>query len=122
MSKTILTVDDAAMMRKMICFTLKAVGHEVIEAPNGEEALRTMQDRQIDLVIADVNMPKMDGITLTRKLRALPKYAHTPIVLLTKEDAADKMEEGRAAGATGWIVKPFKQEQLLAAVTKFLSC
>ncbi len=121
MSKTIITVDDAATMRKMISFTLKGAGHEVIEAADGVEALKTLQTRAVDLVITDVNMPNMDGLTLTRSLRALPQFARTPIVLLTTESAPEKKAEGRAAGATGWIVKPFQQEQLLAVVAKILS-
>lgn len=120
MSKTIITVDDAATMRKMIAFTLKGAGHEVLEASDGAEALKTLQARQVDLVITDVNMPNMDGITLTRSLRALPQFARTPIVLLTTESAPEKKAEGKAAGATGWIVKPFQQDQLLAVVSKVL--
>ena len=118
--KTIITVDDAATMRKMISFTLKGAGHDVIEAGDGVEALKTLQMRQVDLVLTDVNMPNMDGITLTRSLRALPQVAHTPIVLLTTESSPEKKAEGKAAGATGWIVKPFQQEQLLAVVSKVL--
>lgn len=121
MSKTIITVDDAATMRKMISFTLKGAGHEVLEASDGVEALKTLQTRAVDLVITDVNMPNMDGLTLTRSLRALPQFARTPIVLLTTESAPEKKAEGKAAGATGWIVKPFQQDQLLAVVAKVLS-
>lgn len=120
MSKTIITVDDAATMRKMISFTLKGAGHEVLEAADGAEALKTLQTRQVDLVITDVNMPNMDGITLTRSLRALPQFSRTPIVLLTTESSPEKKAEGKAAGATGWIVKPFQQDQLLAVVAKVL--
>jgi two-component system chemotaxis response regulator CheY len=120
MSKTIITVDDAATMRKMISFTLKGAGHEVLEAADGVEALKTLQTRAVDMVITDVNMPNMDGLTLTRSLRALPQFARTPIVLLTTESAPEKKAEGKAAGATGWIVKPFQQEQLLAVVAKVL--
>ncbi len=120
MSKTIITVDDAATMRKMISFTLKGAGHEVLEAADGVEALKTLQTRAVDMVITDVNMPNMDGITLTRSLRALPQFARTPIVLLTTESAPERKAEGKAAGATGWIVKPFQQEQLLAVVAKVL--
>lgn len=120
MSKTIMTVDDAATMRKMIAFTLKGAGHEVIEAGDGAEALGILKGRSVDLVITDVNMPNMDGITLTRQLRALPPFAKTPIVLLTTESDPAKKTEGKAAGATGWIVKPFQQDQLLAVVSKVL--
>ncbi len=120
MSKRIITVDDAATMRKMVSFTLKGAGHEVLEACDGREALNTLQQRSVDLVITDVNMPVMDGLELTRQLRALPAFARTPIILLTTESDPAKKTLGRAAGATGWIVKPFSQEQLLAVVAKVL--
>ena len=120
MSKRIITVDDAATMRKMVCFTLKGAGHEVLEAADGREALNTLRQRSVDLVITDVNMPNMDGLELTRQLRALPAFARTPIILLTTESDSAKKTQGRAAGATGWIVKPFSQEQLLAVVAKVL--
>src|SRR5689334_5329349 len=121
MGKTILTVDDAATMRKMIAFTIKGAGHEVLEAGDGVEALTLLKTRSADLVITDVNMPNMDGITLTRELRALPGFKATPIILLTTESAPEKKAAGKAAGATGWIVKPFQQEQLLAVVGKVLA-
>jgi len=120
MSKRILTVDDAATMRKMVSFTLKGAGHEVFEASDGREALTAVRTRPVDLVITDVNMPNMDGIELTRQLRTLPAFARTPIILLTTESDPAKKNLGRAAGATGWIVKPFSQEQLLAIVAKVL--
>lgn len=120
MSKTIITVDDAQTMRKMIRFTLQSTGHEIIEAADGAEALNTLKNRPVDLIITDVNMPNMDGIELTRKLRGSPLHARTPIVLLTTEASAEKKNQGRAAGATGWIVKPFNQKQLLDIVTKIL--
>ncbi len=120
MSKRIITVDDAATMRKMVAFTLKGAGHEVVEAGDGCEALALLNQRPVDLVITDVNMPNMDGLELTRQLRALPAFARTPIILLTTESDPAKKLLGRAAGATGWIVKPFNQEQLLAIVAKVL--
>jgi two-component system chemotaxis response regulator CheY len=120
MKKTILTVDDAATMRKMVSFTLKAVGHEIVEAADGVDALTRIQSCSVDLVITDINMPNMNGIELTRRLRALPSFTKTPILLLTTESDPAKKAEGRAAGATGWIVKPFNQEQLLAIVAKVL--
>jgi two-component system chemotaxis response regulator CheY len=119
MGKTILTVDDAATMRKMVSFTLKSAGHETIEAADGAIALSVLQSRSVDLVITDVHMPNMDGIELTRRLRALPSFGKLPIILLTTESDPAKKAEGRAAGATGWIVKPFSQEQLLAIIAKF---
>jgi two-component system chemotaxis response regulator CheY len=118
MPKTILTVDDAATMRKMVSFTLRGAGHEVLEAQDGAIALNVLQSRAVDLVITDVHMPNMNGIELTRQLRALPSFGRTPIILLTTESDPGKKAEGRAAGATGWIVKPFSQEQLLAIVAK----
>lgn len=120
MGKTIITVDDASTMRKMISFTLKGAGHEILEAGDGMEALAALKTRSVDLVITDVNMPNMDGITLTRNLRTLPQFQKTPIILLTTESSPEKKAEGKAAGATGWIVKPFQQEQLLAVVSKVL--
>jgi two-component system chemotaxis response regulator CheY len=120
MGKTILTVDDAMTMRKMVSFTLKSVGHEVLEAHDGANALALLRARSVDLVITDIHMPNMDGIELTRRLRSSPAFARTPILLLTTESDPSKKAEGRAAGATGWIVKPFAQEQLLAIVAKLL--
>jgi two-component system chemotaxis response regulator CheY len=118
MGKTILTVDDARTMRQMVSFTLKGAGHEVLEAQDGAIALNVLQSRSVDLVITDVHMPNMNGIELTRQLRTLPSFGRTPIILLTTESDPGKKAEGRAAGATGWIVKPFSQEQLLAIVAK----
>jgi two-component system chemotaxis response regulator CheY len=120
MGKTILTVDDASTMRKMVSFTLKGAGHEVLEACDGANALAMLRSRPVDLVITDINMPNMNGLELTRQLRALPTFTRTPILLLTTESDPAKKAEGRAAGATGWIVKPFSQEQLLAIVSKVL--
>ena len=120
MGKTILTVDDASTIRKMVSFTLRGAGHEVLESPDGADALVLLRTRSVDLVITDINMPSMDGLELTRRLRATPAMARTPIVLLTTESDPAKKAEGRAAGATGWIVKPFNQEQLLAIVARVL--
>ena len=117
---TILAVDDSASMRQMVSFTLKGAGHDVIEADDGVAALRTAQGKKVDLVVTDVNMPVMDGIALIRELRALPSYRFTPILMLTTESADSKKQEGRAAGATGWIVKPFNPDQLLATIQKVL--
>ena len=120
MAATILTVDDAATIRRMVAYTLKSAGHEVIEAPDGVEALKLLEVRTADVIISDINMPNMDGIEFTRQVRSRPQYARTPIILLTTESDDAKKQAGRAAGATGWIVKPFGQEQLLAIVAKVL--
>jgi two-component system chemotaxis response regulator CheY len=117
---TILTVDDTASMRQMISFTLHSVGHEVIQASDGQEALKVIEGKKIDLVIADINMPNMDGITLLKSLRALADYKFTPILMLTTESQEAKRQQGKVAGATGWIVKPFNPEQLLNVVKKVL--
>ncbi len=117
---TILTVDDTASMRQMISFTLSSVGHEVIQASDGKEALKALQGKKVDLVIADVNMPNMDGITLVKALRTLDDFKFTPILMLTTESQDAKRQEGKIAGATGWIVKPFNPEQLLNVVKKVL--
>lgn len=117
---SILTVDDSASMRQMISFTLKGAGFDVTEASDGVEALKIAKTNAFNLVITDVNMPNMDGITLTRELRTLPNYKFTPILTLTTESGADKKQEGKAAGATGWIVKPFNPDQLLATIKKVL--
>jgi two-component system chemotaxis response regulator CheY len=120
MGKTVLTVDDASTMRKMVSFTLRGAGHDVLEAADGADALAVLRTRAADLIITDINMPNMDGIELTRRLRASTSYSRTPILLLTTESDPGKKAEGRAAGATGWIVKPFNQAQLLAIVAKVL--
>ncbi|EDQ02400.1 response regulator [Shewanella benthica] len=118
--KQILAVDDSASMRQMVCFTLKTAGFDVTEACNGDEALKAAQQSEYDLVISDVNMPIMDGLTLIRNLLTLPNYKFTPLLMLTTESGTEKKQEGRSAGATGWIVKPFNPDQLLATVRKVL--
>lgn len=117
---TILAVDDSASMRQMVVMTLKGAGYDVVEAVDGVAALQLAKSKAFNLVLTDVNMPKMDGITLTRELRALPAYKFTPILTLTTESAAEKKQEGKAAGATGWIVKPFNPEQLISTVKRVL--
>lgn len=117
---TILIVDDSASMRQMVEFTLKEAGHQVLVAEDGVMALNLAKGAASDLVITDINMPNMDGITLIRELRALPAYKFTPILTLTTESTTDKKMEGKDAGATGWIVKPFNPEKLLATVSKVL--
>lgn len=116
----ILAVDDSTSMRQMVVFTLKGAGHDVTEAGDGMQALQLAKGKQFDLVLTDVNMPRMDGITLIKELRALPNYKFTPILTLTTESGADKKTQGKAAGATGWIVKPFNPDQLLATIKRVL--
>lgn len=117
---TILAVDDSNSMRQMVSFTLKQAGHDVTEAADGVEALELAKKSSFNLVISDVNMPKMDGLTLIKHLRTLPSYKFTPLLMLTTESGSDKKQEGKAAGATGWIVKPFNPDQLLSTVNRVL--
>jgi len=117
---SILAVDDSASMRQMVVFTLKGAGHDVTEASDGEDALNKAKSGKFSLVITDINMPKMDGIALTKALRGLPDYKSIPILTLTTEASAEKKQEGKAAGATGWIVKPFNPDQLLSTIKKVL--
>ncbi len=120
MAASILAVDDSASMRQMVSFTLKGAGYEVVEAADGVEALNIAKTRSVNLVITDVNMPNMDGITLIRELRNLPSYKFTPLLMLTTESGTEKKQQGKAAGATGWIVKPFNPDQLLKTVAKVI--
>jgi len=117
---SILAVDDSASMRQMVSFTLKGAGYDVIEAADGVEALNIARTKGVNLVITDVNMPNMDGISLIKQLRMLPSYKFTPLLMLTTEASSEKKQQGRAAGATGWIVKPFNPDQLLNTVKKVL--
>jgi len=116
--KTVMTVDDSASLRQMVGFVLRDDGYEVVEAVDGLDALSKLNGREMHLFLSDINMPKMDGLELTRRLRAIPQYKFVPIVLLTTESHPEKRQEGKAAGATAWIVKPFKPDQLLAVVKK----
>jgi two-component system chemotaxis response regulator CheY len=118
--KKILAVDDSASMRQMVSFTLKKAGYDVTEAKDGQEALDIAKNSQFDVIISDVNMPVMDGITLVKNLRGLPQFKFTPILMLTTESGTDKKTEGKSAGATGWIVKPFNPEQLLTVIKKVI--
>ena len=118
MAKKILTVDDSKTMREMIAFTLKNAGYEVVEAEDGSAALSMLDGAKVDAVITDLNMPNMNGFELIRALRANPSYKFTPILMLTTEGDDSKKQEGKAAGATGWIVKPFNPEKLVEVVKK----
>ncbi|MDR0933944.1 MAG: response regulator [Burkholderiaceae bacterium] len=120
MSKTILAVDDSGSLRQMVVFTLKSVGYTVVEAVDGEEALELAQKQIFDLILTDQNMPKMDGLTLTRALRAMPQYRRVPILILTTESSDEMKARGRAAGANGWMVKPFDPRRLIEVTGKVL--
>lgn len=120
MSKTILTADDSASMRQMISYTLRDAGYDVVEAVDGCDALAKLAACTPHMLITDLNMPNMDGIELIRRVRALPQCKYIPIVMLTTESQDAKKQEGRAAGASGWIVKPFRTEQLVAVAKKLL--
>lgn len=118
--QTILAVDDSASMRQMVRYTLETAGYKVVQAADGVEALEFAKANPADLVLTDVNMPRMDGITLVRELRALDTYKFTPMLVLTTESGPEAKQRGRQAGATGWIVKPFNPEQLLATIARVL--
>jgi two-component system, chemotaxis family, chemotaxis protein CheY len=120
MSKRIMTVDDSASVRQMVTFTLKGAGYDVIEAVDGKDALSKLNGSPIHMIVTDLNMPNLDGIGLIRQVRANPSHKFVPIIMLTTESQETKKLEGRSAGATGWIVKPFKPEQLLNVVKKVL--
>jgi two-component system chemotaxis response regulator CheY len=119
MAKTILTVDDSTTVRQMVSFTLTGAGYNVVEAKDGQDAL-TKLSQPPSMVLTDLNMPTMDGIGLIKRLRAHPAFKYIPIVVLTTESETTKKQEARAAGATAWIVKPFRPEQLLSVVQKVL--
>ena len=120
MAKKILAVDDSKTMRDMVTFTLSKAGFDVMEAADGQKALDVMRRTKFDLIITDINMPIMDGITLIKNVRKLPAMKAKPILMLTTEGLATKKEEGKAAGATGWIIKPFDPDKLLQTIAKVL--
>jgi len=120
MSKTILIVDDSASVRSVVGIALKGAGYEVIEACDGKDALSKLTGQKIHLIVSDVNMPNMDGITLVKEVRKLASYRFTPICMLTTEAEKSKMAEGKAAGAKAWIVKPFQPPKLLNVVSKLV--
>lgn len=115
-----MTVDDSASVRQMVSFTLREDGYEVIEACDGVDAISKMENTTLNMIVTDLNMPNMDGIELIKKVRAGSANKFVPIILLTTESQESKKQEGKSAGATGWIVKPFKPEQLLAVIKKVL--
>ena len=116
----ILAVDDSPSMRKMVSFTLLGAGYEVVEAVDGQDAFEKAQNQHIDLVLTDQNMPRLDGLGLTRKLREHPDFKTTPILMLTTESSDLMKQAGRAAGATGWLVKPFDPARLLEVLKKVI--
>ncbi|MGA0611521.1 response regulator [Caldimonas sp. KR1-144] len=117
---SILAVDDSASMRQMVSFTLKSAGYQVTEAVDGQDAFDKASARSFDLVLTDQNMPKLDGIGLTRKLREHPQFKATPILILTTESSDQMKQAGRAAGATGWLVKPFDPAKLIEVIRKVI--
>jgi two-component system chemotaxis response regulator CheY len=120
MAKTILAVDDSGSLRQMVVFSLKAAGYNVVEAVDGVDALDKAKAQIFDLVLTDQNMPNMDGLTLIRTLRTLPSYARVPILMLTTEFSDDMKAKGKAAGANGWLVKPFDPQRLTEVVKKVI--
>jgi len=120
MAKTIMIVDDSASLRQVVAIALKGAGYDVIEACDGKDALSKMTGQKIHLIISDVNMPNTDGITLVKEVKANANYKFTPIIMLTTESQDSKKQEGQAAGAKAWVVKPFKPEQMLDAVSKLI--
>jgi two-component system, chemotaxis family, chemotaxis protein CheY len=120
MSKTIMTADDSASMRELVSFTLKRAGYDVVQAADGTEALAKLAGAPVHMLITDLNMPNMDGLELIRRVRATAAYRYIPIIMLTTESQDQKKQAGKAAGASGWIVKPFRGEQLLMVAKKFL--
>jgi len=120
MNKEIMTVDDSSSIRLMVSFTLRENGYNVTEACDGKDAIQKINTAQIDLIITDLNMPNMDGIELIKHVRSDNRNRYIPIIMLTTESQNEKKMEGKAAGATGWIVKPFKPEQLIMVVKKIL--
>jgi two-component system, chemotaxis family, chemotaxis protein CheY len=120
MSKTIMTVDDSTSVRQMVSFTLKEAGYNVVEASDGKDAVAKLDVADLNMIVTDLNMPNMDGIELIKAVRKIPKYKFIPIIMLTTESQDEKKMEGKSAGATGWIIKPFKPEQLLAVIKKVI--
>ena len=120
MTKTILAVDDSASIRQMVSFSLKSSGYEVVEGFDGIDGLEKAKERTFNLILTDQNMPRMDGLALVKSLRALPQYATTPVLILTTESSADIKAQGKEAGATGWLVKPFDPIKLVELVKKVI--
>ena len=120
MAKTIMIIDDSVSLRQVVAIALASAGYDVIEACDGQDALARLTGQKVHLMICDVNMPNMDGITFLKSIRVHPAYKFTPVIMLTTEAGEDKKREGQAAGARAWVVKPFKPEHLLVAVSKLI--
>lgn len=120
MAKLILIVDDSASIRQVVSITLRAAGFDTLEATDGSDALAKLTGQRVHLMISDVNMPKMDGITFLKEVRTRPEYKFTPIIMLTTESSDNKKQQGQQAGAKAWMVKPFQPQQMLAAVSKLV--
>ena len=118
MAKTIMIVDDSASIRTVVGIALRGEGYSVIEAINGQDAINKLTGQKVNLIISDVNMPIMDGITFVKNVKTMAAYRFTPIIMLTTESDESKKREGQAAGAKAWVVKPFKPEQMLGAVQR----
>ena len=120
MAKTILIVDDSASLRQVVSIALKGAGYDTVEACDGKDALSKLDGRKLHLIISDVNMPNMDGLSFVRAAKQLPAYKFTPVIMLTTEVSDAKKQEGQAAGAKAWVVKPFQPAQMLTAVSKLI--
>jgi two-component system chemotaxis response regulator CheY len=120
MSKTVMIVDDSASLRQVVSIALKDAGYQVLEATDGEDALAKLTGQKVHLIISDVNMPRMDGLTFLSKVKQLPAYKFTPVIMLTTETADEKKKAGQAGGAKAWVTKPFQPPQLMAAVAKLI--
>jgi two-component system, chemotaxis family, chemotaxis protein CheY len=121
MAKTVMIVDDSDSMRQVVSIALKGAGYEVLEGCDGKDALGKLAGQKVHLIISDVNMPNMDGFTFVTEVKKLPAYRFTPVIMLTTEIAESKKEKGKEAGAKAWMIKPFKSDQLLAAVAKLIA-
>jgi len=120
MAKTIMIVDDSASLRQVVSIALKSAGYETVEACDGKDALSKLDGRKLHLIISDVNMPNMDGLSFVRAAKQLPAYKFTPVIMLTTEVSDAKKQEGQASGAKAWVVKPFQPAQMLTAVSKLI--
>lgn len=120
MAKTIMVVDDSASLRQVVAIALRGAGYDILEASDGKDALSKLSGQKINLIVSDVNMPNMDGITMVREIKKIPAYKFTPVIMLTTESQESKMMEGKAAGVKAWVIKPFKPDQMLNAVSKLV--